>query len=85
MTYILNPPTVREGPAGFGRLFYRYPIHRGDTLLVTNGEVTRTRTPSIDEVNAAQQVYLGGHVYELSQAERDLLVAAGYSAYITTV
>jgi hypothetical protein len=85
VTYILNPPTVREGPAGFGRLFYRYPVHRGDTLLVTDGVVTRVRTPSIDEFNAAQQVYQGGHVYELSQAEHDLLVAAGYADYITTV
>lgn len=83
-SYVFRPPTVRETPAGFGRLFSRYPIHRGDTLLVTDGNVVRVRTPSVDEFNAAQHVYQGGHVYELSQSEYDLLVAAGYSDYITT-
>lgn len=81
-TYILRPPSVRETPAGFGRLLMRYPIHRGDTLLVTAGAVTRVRTASVQETQAADFCYLGGHEYTISQAEYDMLVAAGYSAYI---
>jgi len=84
-TYILEPPTVDEGPAGFGRLFWRYKITRGDTLLMTGGVVTRSRTYSVQEVADADHAYLGGHKYVLSPLEYTQLVAAGYSANITVV
>jgi len=85
VAYVLTPPTVDEGPAGFGRLFWRYKIARGDTLLMTAGVVTRTRTPSVAEAAAADYAYLGGHVYVISPAENTLLIAAGYGGNITTV
>lgn len=85
MTYILRPPTVDEGPAGFGRLLYRYKITRADSLIMTNGVVTRQRTFSNVQTDAAEHVYLGGHEYVLSQLEYTQLVAAGYGAYISTV
>lgn len=85
MRYILTPPTVDETPAGFGRLMWRYRIARGDSLLVVAGEVIRQRTPAVQDVEAADFAYLGGHVYEISQAERDILVAAGYGANIEEV
>lgn len=85
MAYILNPPTVDETPAGFGRLFWRYRVARGDSLLVYGTSVTRTRTPSVQECEDADYVYLGGHVYDISPEERNILVDAGYGAYITEV
>lgn len=85
MPYKLTPPTVDEGPAGFGRLFWRYKLTRGDTLLMTAGVVTRTRTPSIQEVIDADYSYMGGHSYIISPNENALLVAAGYGANITVV
>ncbi len=85
MTYILKPPTVEEGPAGFGNLFYRYKITRGDSLIMTGGVVTRQRTFSNVQTNAADFVYLGGHEYVLSPIEYTQLVAAGYGAYIQTL
>ena len=85
MTYILKPPTVEEGPAGFGRLFYRYKITRGDSLIMTAGVVTRQRTFSNVQTSAADFVYLGGHQYVLSPIEYTQLVAAGYGSYITSV
>jgi hypothetical protein len=66
-----------------GRFLSRYSIHRGDTLLVTGGVVTRVRTPSVDETLDADFCYLGGHEYVLSVAEYDVLVAAGFSDNIT--
>ena len=85
MAYLLKTPTVKEGPAGFGRLFYRYKIDRNDSLLVYGTAVVRLRTPSILEINEARYAYVGGHEYYLSQVEYDILTAAGYGQYITNV
>ena len=85
MTYVLKPPTVDEGPAGLGRLFYRYKLTRGDSLIMTAGVVTRQRTFSNIDTNAADFVYIGGHEYVLSPIEYTQLVAAGYGSYITTL
>ena len=85
MAYLFKPPTVDEGPAGFTRLFWRYKIARANTILVYGTAVVSERTPGVDETQAADYCYLGGHEYYLSNAEYNILVNAGYSAYITTV
>jgi len=85
MAYLFKPPTVDESPAGFSRLFWRYRIARGDTILVYGTTTVRTRTPGVDETQDADYCYLGGHEYILSQGEYDILVANGYSANITTI
>lgn len=85
MAYLLKTPTVRERPAGFGRLFWRMPIDRGDTLLVYGAAVVRTRTPSVQETQTADYCYQGGHEYILSNTEYQILTNAGYGSYITTI
>jgi len=85
MAYLFKPPTVDESPAGFSRLFWRYRIARGDTILVYGTTTVRTRTPGVDETQDADYCYLGGHEYILSQPEYNILVANGYSANITTI
>jgi len=85
MAYLFKPPAVDESPAGFSRLFWRYRIARGDTILVYGTTTVRTRTPGVDETQDADYCYLGGHEYILSQGEYDILVANGYSANITTI
>jgi hypothetical protein len=85
MAYLFKPPTVDEGPAGFGRLFWRYRIARANTILVYGTAVASERTPGVDQTQAADFCYLGGHEYYLSTVEYNILVNAGYSAYITTV
>ena len=83
--YTFTPPTTDETPAGFGALMWRYRIARADTLLMTNGVVTRNRTYEVSEVAAAEYAYIGGHIYTITQQERDQLVAAGYGATITSM
>ena len=85
MAYIFKPPTVEEGPAGFGRLFWRYRIARANTILVYGTAVVSERTPGVDETQAADYCYLGGHEYIITDPERTILINAGYSANITTV
>ena len=84
MTYIFKPPTKDEGPAGFGRLFWRYRIARANTILVYGTTVYSERTPGVDETQAATYCYLGGHEYFITPTEYTILVNAGYGANITT-
>ena len=84
MTYYFTPPTVEEGPAGGGPLFYRYRINRANTVIKTSqGSYYSVRTPGIEELEASTLFYQGGHKYPVSEQERTDLINAGFSAYIT--
>jgi hypothetical protein len=60
----------------------RFPIDVGLSLLVNDGAVTEVQTPTQNDLSEADAYYLGGRHYQLSQAQRDVLVSAGYSSYI---
>jgi hypothetical protein len=77
--YYFEPPFIMEGPAGYNRLHYRMKLKRGITVIKENGVYRETRYPYIDELNAAQEYYLGGSKYEVSAAEKVSLEAAGYT------
>jgi hypothetical protein len=79
MAYKFTTPTISEGPAGEGRLFGRYRLTRGVTVLKIDGEYYETRYPSSEEVDAAEEAYLGGYSYEVSPGEKASLEAAGYT------
>ena len=74
---IFTPPTVDEGPAGGGRLFSRYKIKRGVSVVKNGSTYTVVRTPSLDEYLLANTVYLGGHEYEVTNTEKTALINAG--------
>jgi hypothetical protein len=86
-----RPPTVKryfdESPA-FGKLMSRVPYQQGLAVL-DNGGVLSTfpglEVVTQDQAAAADHVYYGGAVNgPLSAAEITNLVAAGYSAYLST-
>lgn len=79
MAYYFTPPTVNEGPAGANKLFYRYKLARGITVLKENGVYRQTRYPFTTELAQAEAAYVGGHKYEVSAAEKTSLEAAGYT------
>jgi hypothetical protein len=65
---MFQPPTVEEGPASWGdRLFLRVKLTRGVTV----------RFPSRDELTGATTAYMGGHQYQVDDATRAALIAAG--------
>jgi hypothetical protein len=78
-------PTPRteydDGPQGAGRLLTRhvakplFPV----CILITGSTVTEVQIPTVTQTREADYHYLGGHDYTITQTERDLLVAAGYS------
>lgn len=69
------PPTVEEGPAGFG-LFYRYKLTRGISVLKINGTYSKIRVPSTDQIDSSTEYYAGGHEYNVSEAQKSALIAA---------
>lgn len=74
---IFRTPTVDEAPAGTGRLFYRYKLKRGISVLKNGSVYSLVRTPSLDECILADVVYLGGHDHEVTNSEKTALIAAG--------
>lgn len=79
MTYKFTTPTVSEGPLGEGRLFSRYRLVRGITVLKIDDEYYEVRNPSSEEVEEADEAYIGGYSYEVDEAEKTSLEAAGYT------
>lgn len=60
-------------------------IMRGVSLLKELGIYRQISDPSAEEITAADVVYLGGHVYEITPEEAAALVAAGYGSWIVAV
>ena len=79
MAYRFTTPTISEGPAGEGRLFSRYRLVRGITVLKIGGEYYEMRYPSAEEVASAEIAYIGGYSYEVSASEKTQLEAAGFT------
>jgi hypothetical protein len=79
LVYRFFPPTISEAPAGDHKLFYRYKLNRGITVLKKNGTYTQVRYPSQAEVEDADIAYIGGYGYVVDQAEKDSLESAGYT------
>lgn len=72
----------KPNPNGIGRIT---DIGRGITLIINGSTVTEARTPYQDDLADADQYFLGGHEYTVDQATADILIAAGYSDYLTVI
>lgn len=83
MAYYFVGPKVKETPAAYDRLFIRFGIDRGISVIQRqDGTYYQTRYPAQTELETARTYYLGGHEYLLSDAEVASLTAAGYGSYI---
>jgi hypothetical protein len=60
-------------------------VARGQTLIVNGTQVTITLTPSQDDLAAASYYFLGGHEYEISDYQAQVLIDAGYGDWVTPV
>lgn len=78
-TWLFRTPTVAEGPAGLDPLFHRVKLDRGITILEgPPGTYRAVRFPTQDEQFASQPaLYMGGHEYEVDDATKAALIAAG--------
>ena len=82
MAYYFLPPTISEGPAGGGRLFIRYRLTRGITVMRTQGVWSEIRFPTEDQTRAAEWVFTGGYKNPITDIQRTELIKAGYGANI---
>jgi hypothetical protein len=75
----VQPQPVDEST---NRMFARFGGQaRGRTVLKESGVYSTVVTPDASRVAAAEEVYLGGHQYQVSDAVGDALTAAGYTVY----
>lgn len=77
--FTFTPPTYEQKMANTHTLFQRFPYTRGYALLKTGDTYVETTYPSQHEMDAADVVYLGSHIYEVSADEAADLIAAGYT------
>jgi len=78
-TWLFLTPMVQEGPASWeDRLFLRIKLARGVTVLEgPPGSYRAVRFPTQDEIAAATAAYIGGHEYDVDDATKAALIAAG--------
>lgn len=91
---IFEPPTVNDVPTVYVVWPDRYypvsrvaqrlrsyygPNPRGRSVLKIAGTYQTIDVPSQDQIDSATEVYLGGHLYEVTQTVADALAAAGYT------
>lgn len=78
-TWTFRPPAVDEGPASWDDpLFYRVKLSRGISIQeLPQGTYRALRFPTQDEIAEAFFFYMGGHEYEVSDATKAALIAAG--------
>ena len=74
--YIFRPPTVEEGPAGGGRLFYFYRLARGITVIKQNDAYSLIRYPLDEDLATYQEYYLGGRNHTVDDSTKAALIAA---------
>lgn len=73
-------PTVLPDPHPGNALFRHYGLRpRGRTVMKVAGVYATYDYPYQGTVDLATEVYLGGHVYTVTQAVADALTAAGYT------
>lgn len=75
-------PTTR-GPARDLFRWYAGGRARGRTVLKEAGTYVVVDMPTSARCDAAEAVYLGGHIHTITDAEAAALTAAGFGAYIT--
>jgi hypothetical protein len=80
--YYLTTPTEEYGPAGGGRLFIRYRLTRGISLMRNNGVWSEIRFPTEDIIKEADKFYLGGSDYEISESSYQSLIDQGFGEYV---
>lgn len=88
---IFRPPVVYTLPRvlpttrGPERSHFRHysPLPVGQSVLKLNGVYQTIQNPTANQCEAATEVYLGGHKYEVNDTIAAALTAAGYGANLT--
>lgn len=82
LRHLFSPPTFTRRFRLADPFFTRVPLDVGLTVLVSGPTVRALKEPEPELLTAADAVFLGGYLYEISGETRALLVNAGYGEYI---
>ena len=77
-----TPPTVSQSLDPGDRLFCRYHLQVGQSVLLRDGTYETTVFPWIGELEGLTEgveYFLGGRTYEITDATADALEADGYT------
>lgn len=89
MAYKLNLATEEwsyPGGNGLKRLFGFYTYTHGLSLSITGTTGTEVSEYLQEDADAADYFFIGGNEYnDLTTAEYDAVVAAGYSSYVEVI
>lgn len=78
-------PPVLPVPHPGNRLMRHFGAQAvGQTVYKSGGVWVTKQYPSQSELDAASEVYLGGHIYEVSDDQAVALVAAGFTVDYST-
>jgi hypothetical protein len=75
--YIFKTPTVREGPAGGGRLFNFYKLDKGISIVKSGASYSQARYLLDEDLADYDIVYRGGYEYVVNEATKAALIAGG--------
>lgn len=75
------PPTLPNPRPKYINAYARWKggQRRGRTVLKNGSVYTTVDSPTVDQIAAADEAYLGGHIYTVDGVVANNLVAAGYS------
>ena len=86
MAYKLNLATIELGYPSGKRLFGFYTYSYGLSLSITGTVGTELRDYLQADADAADYFFIGGNEYnDLTTAEYDAVVAAGYASYVEVI
>lgn len=88
---VFQPPVAYDVPRvlpethGVPFLLMRHysQLPRGRTVIKLGGTYQTVDNPQQSTLDASTEIYMGGHIYPVTQAIADALTAAGYGSGIT--
>ena len=83
-----HPPVLPKGsrdqhPIAYALRRHYHPLVTGRSVLKIDGTYQTMDYPTQDQIDSATEVYMGGHIYAVSDAIATALTAAGYGDNLT--
>ena len=75
--------TPGQDPIAHDLMRHYHLVETGRSVLKIDGTYQTIDYPTQDQIDSATEVYLGGHIYEVSSATATALTTAGYGSNIT--
>jgi hypothetical protein len=83
IVYFTTPVVKERWPIRHHGLWSRMHTDRGQSILRYGSQVKAITTPSVNDMETADAVYIGGRIYAITHDEADLLRAAGYGHWLS--